>query len=127
MNVDGSKIKKLVEIYGSGKNYDTKSYLAKFCEDNNLNYIQWNAYTRGAQTLGIKIVYLLIDIFPNLNLNWLLKDEGDIFTSEEENVMIVNDLKSEYVKTPKDVTNEDLMKKLEEIEKDIKKVNSKFA
>jgi hypothetical protein len=35
------------------------------CKDFDLNYNQWNAYTRGAQVVGNKITLRLMEIFPN--------------------------------------------------------------
>jgi hypothetical protein len=56
-----------------------------FCKDFDLNYNQWNAYTRGAQVVGNKITLRLMEIFPNLNLNWLLKDtDSNMFIGEAD-------------------------------------------
>jgi hypothetical protein len=123
MNIDGWKIKKLIEAYGIEKGYEVKSYLPKFCEDNNLNYIQWNAYTRGAQTLGIKIVYLLIDIFPDLNLNWLMKDDVNVFIGNE-NVPVI---KEPAPKPAKKIEQQDIYDKLDDILIELKKVTSKVG
>jgi hypothetical protein len=117
MNIDGSKIKALIDIYGKGKQYDEKSYTPRFCEDFGLNYIQWSSYTRGSQKLGIKIIYILMNIFPNLNLNWLFKDAQNMFTNDENPV--INEEKAPFSK--KEVTNFDLMSKLEEIQEEIKR------
>lgn len=117
MNVDGSKFKKLIEWYGNEKKYEQKSHLRKFCEDFDLNYIQFHAYTKESQNVGIKIIYRLMDIFPNLNMNWLLKDDPNMFT-HESGLLILSEPKEKYNKK---VTNEDLMTKLEEIEKELKK------
>lgn len=79
MEVDGLKIFALMAHYGKSKGYAEKSYVSTFCEDFDLNYKQWSAYTRGAQNMGMKIIDRLIEIFPKLNLNWLLKDDGYMF------------------------------------------------
>jgi len=121
MNVDGDKIKRLIEVYGAEKGYESKAYLRRFCEDNGLNYIQFHAYTRGTQNLGIKIVYLLMDIFPTINLNWLLKNEENMFTTEDKQLH----LSEPTVKYGKIVSNLQLMHKLEEIHFEIKKATSK--
>jgi len=84
MNVESEKIKMLVEYYGKLKGYPEKSYLKKFAEDNNLNYNQWNAYTRGTQALGLKIIHTLMDVFPDLNMNWFLKNDYNMFTTEKK-------------------------------------------
>lgn len=79
MNVKGTKIKSLVDYYANMKDYPSKSSLAKFCEDYELNYNQWNAYIRETQAVGIKIIHQLMDIFPKLNLNWLLKNAKSLY------------------------------------------------
>ena len=122
MNVDGWKIKKLIEFYGAENGYDVKSYLPKFCEENKLNYIQWNAYTRGTQTLGIKIVYLLIDIFPNINLNWLLKDEPNMFVGDKTETIAVKEPETKY---QKEIGPEDIYNKMEEMLSELKALNKK--
>jgi len=80
MQISPDKIDKLIELYGIIHNYPRKSWVVFFCRDNNLNYNQWNAHIRGKQVIGLKIVYDLISIFPDLNLNWLFKDEGNILS-----------------------------------------------
>jgi len=122
MDVAGSKFKRLIEIYGIGKGYPEKSHLPKFCEDFDLNYTQWNTYCRGKQNVGVKIIDILLDIFPNLNLNWFIKDEGDIFTTEEENIMVINETKAEYSKK---IEKEDIYEKMNEILLEIKKMSEK--
>lgn len=117
MYVQGDKIKSLIVVYGKEKGYPEKSYVAMFCDDFNLNYNQWNAYTRGAQKVGTKIIQQLMEIFPNLNLNWLLKDDESKFVTEE-NTSIVADTKTKY---GENITNLDLMMKLEEIHLTLKK------
>lgn len=83
MIAESEKIKRLVEYYGKLKGYPEKSYLMKFTEDFELNYNQWNAYTRGKQVIGLKIIQTLMDIFPNLNMNWYLKEDYNMFITEE--------------------------------------------
>lgn len=80
MNIEGEKIKALIEVYGKSKGYPEKSYLPKFCEDFNLNYVQWFSYSNNKQKAGIKILYILMNIFPKLNLNWFFKNEGGMFS-----------------------------------------------
>jgi hypothetical protein len=81
MYIDGAKIKSLISSYGKDKDYPEKSYTACFCKDFDLNYNQWNAYTRGAQVVGNKIT--INGDFSNLNLNWLLKDtDSNMFIGE---------------------------------------------
>lgn len=123
MNITGEKIGRLIEFYGQEKGYEKKSHLPKFCEDFNLNYTQWNAYTRGAQNVGTKIIDLLIDIFPDLNLNWLLKDEINMFVGKESpQFQFLQEPKEKYSKK---IGNEDIYNKLDEMLIEIKKYTSK--
>lgn len=117
MNVDGEKIRTLIEVYGKEKGYPPKSYLSMFCEDNDVNYSQWNAHIGGRQVAGTKIIDKLMHVFPNLNMNWLLKYDGNMFISNKSD-LILREPAGVYGKS---ATNIDLMKKLEEIHKDIKK------
>lgn len=119
MTEEGNKIKELINYYGNEKGYLKKSHLPLFCEDNDLNYIQWHAYSSGRQKLGLKIVQDLMNIFPNLNLNWFLKDEPNMFMGEiTESQSIMRESKNIY---HREISNVDLMKKLLEIEKEVKK------
>lgn len=121
MTIDGDKIKALIDEYGKRKGYPEKSYIPKFCEDFDLNYIQWFSYTKGKTNPGIKIIYFLVNIFPELNLNWLLKEDLNMFTVP--NAVFAFEEPAE--KYGKEVTTNDLMKKLEEIQSDLKKVVGK--
>jgi hypothetical protein len=118
MHVDGDKIKSLITDYGKSKGYLEKSYVAMFCEDFELSYNQWNAYTRGAQNIGTKVIHRLIEIFPELNLNWLLKDESNRYVSEVKEMIVCEPVE----KYDKNVTNEDLMNKLETILSEVNKI-----
>jgi hypothetical protein len=121
MHVQTEKIKQLIEVYGKSQNYEDKAHTKRFCEDFSLSYTQWNAYLRGAQNIGIKIIEQLIDIFPNLNLNWLLKEETNMFIGQDIPGM-VSEPSSKY---GKNITNLDLLKKLEEIQKEVHKMAEK--
>lgn len=123
MNVEGEKIKMLIEFYGSEKQYEKKTQLRKFCEDFDLNYIQFHAYTKGTQNLGFKILHTLMEIFPDLNLNWLLKNEQNMFVGKENPVFqTLNEPKEKYSKK---IGQDDIYNKLEDILIEIKKINKK--
>ena len=116
MDVKGSKIRALVEYYGQQKGYEEKSYLVKFTDDFSLNYKQWSNYLRGNQNVGIKIVDFLIEVFPELNMNWLLKDSGEMF----HNSNLLPQLQEPTTEYKKEIDNKAIWMKLEEIHKDIK-------
>lgn len=111
MNVEPEKIKQIISRYGQSKGYPEKSYTAKFCEDFDLNYNQWNAYTRGAQDIGIKVINFLMEKFPDTDMNWLLKKEITVFDS-------VSEPREFY----EEITNEAIMVKLNQIHHDLKKI-----
>jgi len=113
MYVDGSKIKVLVEAYGNKMGYPEKSHLAKFCEDFDLNYNQWSAYSRGAQVIGTKIVQRLMEIFPEVDLNWLLRENSD---------EILPDMVKEPAEVYQKSSEKQIMDKLELIHQDILKL-----
>jgi hypothetical protein len=121
MYVDGEKFVSLVATYCKEKDYPEKSYLPMFCKDFNLSYNQWHAYTKGTQVVGTKIIQRLMEIFPNLNLNWLLKDEPNMFLGKNHEMLLAEPT----VKYGKTVSNLELMYKLEEILVEVKKVSSK--
>jgi hypothetical protein len=123
MSEYGDKIRTLVEIYGKERNYPPKSYLSMFCKDNDVNYSQWNAHIGGRQVVGIKILDKLMYIFKNLNMNWFLKDDPNMFLPDNYGTIIAEPGIT-YQKKSEKITNEDLMKKLEELEAEIKKTSS---
>lgn len=114
MNIESDRIKALIEYYGKNKNYPEKSYTTRFCEAFDLNYIQWSSYSNGKQKAGIKIIYQLMNIFPDLNLNWLLKDDSRMFLSQN----MVNEPEECYKKTTKNFENliTEIRTELEELE-----------
>lgn len=114
MNIEQDKIKALIEAHGKSKGYEEKSYTVRFCEDFNLNYVQWGSYARGTQKAGIKIIYHLMSFFPKLNLNWLLKDDPNMFLETN----LVSEPEELYTKTTEEriYSKKDLLNKLELID-----------
>lgn len=83
MYVPGEKISQLIAYYGKSKNYSAAKYLKKFTEDHNLNYTQWSAYCKpNGENAGIKVLAVLIKIFPQLNLNWVFKDDYNMMETD---------------------------------------------
>lgn len=114
MVIDGGKILRIIEHYGESKGYPKKSYVKSFTDDFGVNYAQWSNYIRGDQNLGIKIIDFLVEKFPNLNMNWLLKDEGEMFATKQLPQLV----------EPKEVyeIKDPVMHKLEQMHQDIKKL-----
>jgi hypothetical protein len=121
MDINPKKILSIIEVYGKTKQIPEKSYIPRFCEDFDLNYKQWSAYARGSQAAGMKIVEFFIEIFPDLNLNWLLKDEEEMFVTSFK-IKCLNEPSSlEYDKPEKAI-----MDKLEAIHNDIKQMQKNY-
>ncbi len=129
MIVKGEKIRELIEDYGKANNIAEKSFLRQFTEEFDLNYAQWSNYIRGEQNLGLKPIEKLIEIFPYINLNWLLKDYGEKYIvnnitpypeAEDPELNFASEVDSELK-----ITNEMLMKKLELMHSDIQNSFSK--
>lgn len=87
MYVPAEKIMALIEFYGKSKGYPAKSYLKKFTEDWNLNYNQWQAYVTDSANAGIKVLGVLMEIFKDLNLNWVFKDDYNMFQNQIINMV----------------------------------------
>ncbi|MEZ0182621.1 hypothetical protein AB9T89_10275 [Flavobacterium oncorhynchi] len=123
MNIESDRIKALIEYYGKNENYPEKSYTTKFCEAFGLNYIQWSSYSNGKQKAGIKIIYQLMNIFPDLNLNWLLKDDSRMFLSQNS----INESEELSEKDKKDLENfvNEIRTELEELEVVLSKTEEK--
>lgn len=52
--------------------------LYKFCKKYNLMYSTFNQIVLGNRNLGINILYQVLEIIPNLNINWLLLGIGEM-------------------------------------------------
>ena len=118
MKVEGRKIMRLIAAYGASKGYAEKSYLKRFTEDFSLNYNQWNAYTRDAQVIGLKVFEKIEEIFPDINWNWLFRDENEPMFYKELTPYMVNE--------PEEVSEkDDLISKLNAIHADVRKILEK--
>lgn len=116
MNVDGKKFIAIIEWYGREKGYAEKSFVSKFCEDFELNYNQWNAYTRGTQNVGTKIIQFLMEKFPRLNMNWFLKDAYNMWENESE----IENLGNVAEKIPEEISLQAVSNKLEIVQSELK-------
>lgn len=82
MYVPKEKILLVIEAYGRNKGYPTKSYLRKFVDDFKLNYNQWSAYIGGSQNAGLKALDAIKVAFPNINFNWVYRDDYNMLINE---------------------------------------------
>lgn len=121
MEVSPEKLRAVVKYWGSIKGYPEKSHLTKFTEELQLNYKQWASMCSGKQVAGSKIVDIVMDVFPSIDLNWLLKTEvpvnDDMFNLEKKEVMVLNEPREPL---KKEITNEQIFTKLEELQFEIK-------
>ena len=121
MIINPAKISAVIEYYGKIKGYPEKSHLTKFTEDFKLNYKQWAAWCNGGIPAGYKIVDIFLDIFPAIDTNWLIKES----VSEKEDMFLLSGTKVYTVQEPtepikKEITNEQIFTKLEEIHFELK-------
>ncbi|MFN3667458.1 MAG: hypothetical protein ACK4S0_14940, partial [Sediminibacterium sp.] len=76
----------------------------------------------GNQKAGSKVVDVFIHIFPNMDVNYLIKDSipvnADFFNSSKSEVSVVNEPQEPIKKL---ITNEQIFTKLEAIHFDLKK------
>lgn len=67
---------------------------AEFYKKYDLKDSSWNPITTNKRTLGILLLDRLVEIFPNLNVNWLLYGKGSvnlINNAFDESLMIVQE------------------------------------
>lgn len=119
MTIKGENILALIAYYSKIKGYPQRSFIVNFCRDFDFNYNQWNAYVVEKQKIGIKPIFDIIKIFPHVNLNWLFKNEGEMFLDKTptENSNIPDYLKEEN----KEINLEDIYKEIQHLRQVIEK------
>lgn len=120
MDIEKGRVVALIEHYRKAKEYPEKSWLKGFCADNSLNYNQWHTLLKSDKGVGIKIIDILVNIFPNVNLNWLLKGEGEMFTDGK---MVVSEPASTYLKTP---FEKEVIQRLEAVQNELKTLKETY-
>lgn len=120
MKIDANKIRLLIDKYGEINNIPKSKRLSRFTEDNNLNYKQWAAVLNGAQDAGAVAVDIFMDIFPDIDLNWFIKDIKNDYLEENKSIIKLEEPAENY---KKDITNRQLFIKLNEILLEVKKIN----
>jgi transcriptional regulator with XRE-family HTH domain len=122
MNTTGKRLTYLIEKQGIK--------IKEFCEKNNLLYNSIHPICRDKRELGINILNKLVDIFPDLNVNWLLYGKGKqeiIIYDIDDNLKSLQESGSEYSKDPVENTflvyldKKSIRKKVLEIVNDEKK------
>lgn len=125
MVVNPDKIKAVIKHWGNIKGIPEKSHLTRFAEEYDLNYKQWAAFCNGGQTAGYKVVDVFMDIFPSMDMNYLIKEEipanADMFDLSTSKFLILQEPNENY----KSISNNQLYLKLEEIHFEIKSVLAK--
>lgn len=97
---------------------------AEFYKKYDLKDSSWNPITTNKRTLGILLLDRLVEIFPNLNVNWLLYGKGNVNISTnalDESLMIVSEPRNNEYDDPVEVV---FMKYLERqnVRKTLKKI-----
>lgn len=95
MKTIGERLTYLIESQYSSK--------TKFCEENGLEYNSFQPFTNNKRTLGIHLLNKLVEVFPNLNVNWLLYGKGKININDDEsslsfwNMLVIHQKKIIYL------------------------------
>lgn len=74
------KIQELVYEYGQERGHNVS--LREFCRLESINYTSINNAMQ-KQMIGLGLVNQLKQVFPLLNVNWFLYNEGDIWVKME--------------------------------------------
>lgn len=79
-----------MNVYQKIKLIETKSGLttAEFCKSIGIPYVTYNNYVRGKREMPLSKVIQMC-IMYNINCNWLLKDEGEMF---EQRIRDISDI-----------------------------------
>lgn len=125
MKIEPSKIKELIDKYGEINQIPERKRLKRFTEDHELNYKQWAAFVNGGQDAGYKVVDIFMDIFPDIDLNWFIKDEEGYKYEIEEKINLVNEPSTEKIEKPKkEISNAQIFLKLNEVLMEVKKISN---
>lgn len=68
---------------------------AEFCKKNGLEYNSFAPVTTDKRTLGIHQLNKIAEVFPNLNINWLLYGKGNININDVDNTLMILEEPSE--------------------------------
>lgn len=83
-----------------------KVSMSKFCEIHGLSYQSINPICNNRREIGINIIHDLMEIFPNLNINWLIYGTGEInYTKYDDNSkeLIINEPGENYAIDPMEI------------------------
>lgn len=72
--------------YHYSQNRGQYTSLRKLCELEKINYNSINNALQ-KKVIGLKLVNQFKQIFPNLNINWLLYDEGEMMLKTNQNIL----------------------------------------
>jgi transcriptional regulator with XRE-family HTH domain len=77
METIGERLRYVIEI--------EEVNLYQFCKKNSLMYSTFNQIVLGNRNLGVNILYQILEIIPNLNINWLLLGIGEMRIVQKSN------------------------------------------
>jgi transcriptional regulator with XRE-family HTH domain len=106
MDTSGERLKQLIELQGLN--------MRKFCEKFDIPYTSFQQMTANKREIGMVTLWKLIEIFPDLNLNWLVLGKGPKMLS-----------KYDYTKLPEKMIEESVNKESDIVENAILKYLSK--
>lgn len=89
MNTIGKRLTYLIDSTGLNK--------SQFCDKYNFSYSAFAPITNDNRPLGMNMLMNLVDVFPNLNINWLLFGVGNV--NQNINVLSEN---TELLKEPEE-------------------------
>ncbi len=92
MSIDKNLAKRLETLVNT-KEYSIKEF-AELIETPTSNMY---GYLNGKRAIGLKIINKIKEVIPDLNINWLLYNQGSSFLSGET-IDVVNETSSEYGK-----------------------------
>ncbi|MGO4772858.1 hypothetical protein ACEN2I_14445 [Flavobacterium sp. W22_SRS_FK3] len=69
--------------------------LRQFCIENDILYTSLHPILMNSRSLGMNILKKIMQVYPNLNINWVLTGIGDIEITEDKN-HILRDPSSVY-------------------------------
>ncbi|MCI9846203.1 hypothetical protein [Flavobacterium pectinovorum] len=62
--------------------------LRQFCIENDILYTSLHPILMNSRALGMNILKKIMQVYPNLNINWVLTGMGDIEITEDKNYIL---------------------------------------
>ncbi|MDR7208564.1 hypothetical protein [Flavobacterium piscis] len=62
--------------------------LRQFCIENDILYTSLHPILMNSRSLGMNILKKIMQVYPNLNINWVLTGMGDMEITEDKNYVL---------------------------------------